>query len=293
MDGALARQLGLAAVLAFLVGCREGDSQSQSEPSPSPSFAVKFDPANTGTIRGRVVWQGEIPSVPPFEVYANLPQNHPGQARLIRANPNAPVVHKTSRGVHGAVVFLRGIDPEKSRPWDHTPVRIEQHDRRLHVVQGARDGNVGFVRVGDEIEMVSRDARFHALRATGDAFFALTFPDPDQPLKRRLTKKGLVELSSAAGYYWMRGYLFVAEHPYFALTDSQGSFVLSQVPARNYELVCWLPNWRPARRDRDPESSLVSRLYFHAPVEQRQEVSVTAHQEVSCESAVSAALFER
>jgi hypothetical protein len=114
------------------------------------------------------------------------------------------------------------------------------------------------------------------LHGGGANFFTLAFPDPDKPLARRLDRPGLVELSSAAGCFWMRGYLFVADHPYYCRTDSQGRFTLPQVPAGNYELVCWHPSWTEQGHDRDPESALICRLYFAPPVEIVRPVRVQA-----------------
>jgi hypothetical protein len=65
----------------------------------------------------------------------------------------------------------------------------------------------------------------------------------------------------------MRGYVFVDDHPYYSRTDSRGRFTLPQVPPGRYELVCWLPDWHIARHERDPESSLVTRMFFATPVE--------------------------
>jgi hypothetical protein len=153
-------------------------------------------------------------------------------------------------------------------------VRIEQRDRRFHVLQGALDTRFGFVRRGDVITMVSREGVFHSLHASGAAFFTLAFPDPDDPCSRRLTGNGVVELTSAAGHYPMRAYLFVDEHPYYARTDFQGRFVLHHVPPGRYEVVCWMANWNEASRERDPETNIVTRLFFRPPVERTQMVNV-------------------
>jgi hypothetical protein len=233
-----------------------------------------FDPATTGSVSGRVAWHGPLPEVPPFEARSHVPIGKPGQPRLVRANPNTPAIDPTGRGVAGAVVFLRGVPPEKARPWDHPPVRVEQRDRRLHVVQGQTDSRVGFVQLGDAVEMVSRDEHYHMLHARGAAFFTFTFPDPDRPRTRTLTARGVVELASAAGHYWMRAYVFVDDHPYYARTDSQGRFQLEGVPPGEYEVVCWLPSWLAERQERDPETSLVTRLTFRPAVERRHSVEV-------------------
>jgi hypothetical protein len=214
-----------------------------------------------------VTWAGDLPRVPPFRVWPDGSLDDPDRAKQDEPNPNAPAIDPTGRGVANAVVFLRGLDPDRARPWDHLPARVEQRGRRFHVLQGEADGHLGFVRRGDPVEMVSRDKVFHSLHAGGAAFFTLPFPNPGQPRSRALVEKGIVELTSAAGYYWMRAYLFVDDHPYYTRTDSQGRFTLSQVPPGRYELVCWLPNWAEERHDRDPETALITRLHFRRPVE--------------------------
>ncbi len=273
------------------LGCDEVRHPAPGQAPPAP-VARHFDEATAGTIAGRVTWTGPLPKVPPFEIRAFVLAGKAGQPRLIRENPNAPAVDPASRGVAGAVVFLRGVAADKSRPWDHAPVRVEQRDRRLHIIQGGVHSRVGFVRAGDEIEMVSRDKLFHALHGGGSAFFSLTFPDPDRLRSRLLTSRGLVELSSGAGFYWMRGYLFVDDHPYYTRTDAQGRFRLERVPPGRYELVCWHPSWLEESHDRDPETSLLTRLAFRPPVERRQPVEVPPRGSAPAEFTLSTADFQ-
>jgi hypothetical protein len=112
--------------------------------------------------------------------------------------------------------------------------------------------------------------------------------DPDRPSRRRLEKAGLVELSSGTGYYWMRGYLFVTDHPYFARTDKEGRFKINNVPPGKYQLACWLPNWKTIRHDRDPETALVSRVYFAPPLEQEKQVEVKSKDTSTIDFTISA-----
>jgi hypothetical protein len=187
-----------------------------------------------------------------------------------------------TRSVNAAVVYLRGIDPASARSWDRPPVTVALHDERPMVRQGdGPPGAIGFVRLGDEIAIVSRQALFHSLRARGAAFWTVTLPDPDRPRTRRMDRTGLVELSSGANYYWMRGYLWVCDHPYYAATDATGHWDLTGVPPGEYELVAWLPDWRTERQERDPETGLVARYVFRPAFEVTRRLTVRAGETIS------------
>jgi hypothetical protein len=280
--------LALLAVLA--AGCAQDAPPSPVEPASLPD-GTAFNPSATGVITGHVRWTGPLPYVLPIQVRSSiLPVDLLKQQRD-RPNPNAPVINPKTRGVAGAVVFLRGVDARAAGPWHHGPARVQLRDLSLHVLQDAVDSHVGFVRLGDRIEAVSRDLVFHSLHLGGAAFFTIPFPGPNEPATRPLDRPGLIELTSAAGYPWMRAYLFVAEHPYYARTDAAGRFVLEHVPAGRYEAACWLPNWVEERHDREPETGIVSRVFFRLPVEQGKGVIVGKQQAPAVDFTLSEQAF--
>jgi hypothetical protein len=217
-------------------------------------------------VAGRVIWEGKVPSAQPLVERPGLVKSGFIDEQTHWPNPNAPAINRETGAVRGAVVFLRGIDPRRGRPWDLPPVRVVQEGRRLHVRLGGVDGAVGFVHRGDELDMVAEDAAFYSLHAGGADFFTLPFPDA-RTRRRRLCEPGVVELTSAAGAFWMRGYLFVDDHPYYTRTDAEGRYRLPQVPPGRYEVVCWLPDWCAERHERDPETGLVTRVYFQPPLQ--------------------------
>lgn len=272
-----------------LAGCQQKTAPGVE---PGPRATTAFDLATVGTIHGQVTWQGQVPQVPPFQVHSHVLSPNATPKTMQRPNPNAPAINPGQGGVAKAVVFLRGVNPSRARFWSHPPVRIEQGDYQLDVVQGAHRGLIGFMRWGNTLEMVATRPTFHSLRAQGAAFFSLPFVEPGQIASRMLDKKGLVELSSGAGYYWMRGYLFVDDHPYYARTDAEGRYLLEDVPPGAYSITCWLPNWHIKRQERDPESSLVTRIFFAPPVELEQTVDVKAGERCRMDFAVSSRDFE-
>ena len=52
-------------------------------------------------------------------------------------------------------------------------------------------------------------------------------------------KPGMVSFKCDAGHTWMSAYVYVFDHPYFAVTDGEGKFTIKDVPAGKYELEVW------------------------------------------------------
>jgi hypothetical protein len=196
-------------------------------------------------------------------------------------------------------VYLAKVDLARSRAWTLPPASVEARRSGFTVNQGDRPGSVAIVRRGEAVELVSREnidpvtklPAVHSIRGRGAAFFTQMLPDPDGPIKRILPAEGFVELSSGSGYYWLRGYLFVSDHPYAAVTGPDGTFELGQVPDGEYELVCWKANWHVERTEPDPELVGPARLFFRPPVEKRQRVHVVAGQAVDASFTFAAADF--
>lgn len=247
-------------MVSLLAGC-ESTEPSALALDEQPRSVVPPNPAGLGSIQGRVTWVGELPRVPPFQVRGNplAPSTHGRRAQV--PNPNAPRIDQETRGVADAFVFLEGGSDTPSS-WPHPPVRVELRDRQFTVLQGARQGRVGIVRRGDVVEFCSHDSHYHSVRLRGASFLSVCLPDPDQSVKVKLERAGVVELISGAGHYWMRAYLLVSESPACAITDAHGHFTLPQVPAGEREVTCWLPNWAVARQERDPETGVATRLDF-------------------------------
>ena len=270
--------------LLCLAACA-GRPDDPPPPPERPQQASTFDPAACGSVAGIVRWRDDVPTAEPFRSIDEPLSDQPGPPARDRSNPNAPRIDPQSRALAGAVVYLRGVDPTKARPWHHPPLRVEMRDQAFVVRQGAA-GNVGFAKLGESVEFVSCDERFHAAQARGAAYFALTLPRPGQSRSRRLDSPGVVELASGCGYFWMRAYVHVSDHPYFTRTDAQGRFRLDQVPAGDYEVVAWHPDWRVRSESRNPDLFRVQQVRFRPPLEASRPVRVRAGREADAELAL-------
>jgi hypothetical protein len=235
-------------------------------------------------VAGRVRWAGAVPDVEPFRCIAE-PLVDPFAAGPIRtwSNPNAPRVDRRTAGLASAVVFLRGVDPQRAKPWDHPAAGVEVRDKRFQVRQGSGDRSIGVVQAGTAVNLVSRDEVLHVVQARGAAFFALALAEKGRTRARRLESPGVVELLSGSGYWWMRAYLIVLSHPYLAHLDDQGRFHLERVPPGEYDVVAWHPDWCVAQRERHPDLVRVQQVRFGPPLEVVRRVRVVTGQVSECE----------
>jgi hypothetical protein len=253
-------------VVLFSTGCSydpEDLNLPHSNEKPPASISQSFNTDLSGRISGQVTWRDRLPIVPP-----------------ITTNPNRPKINAATRVIGEAVVFLRNIDLAGSHPWDLPPVSVAISEGQITVKQGKYQGRDGFVRRGDSVSMVSREAAFHIISGRNDGFFSITFPKPNDPVTRTLNNEGRIELSSGAGLSWMRADLFVSDHPYYTHTDMNGQFVFEQVPTGKCELVVWLPNWEAGKPLFEPESAIIARRTYAPPIEKVSSVFVENGQSV-------------
>lgn len=266
----------LAAGWMLLSGCSPAAGPTVVAPLDLPEIGSQFSVLHNGRIEGQVLWQGPQPKLPDYRAPLS-PRAESGipLGRQHFANARTPRIWQ-GEFLANAVVLLRGIDPRRSKPWDKPVVRVEMKDQRLLIQQGNAVCPYGFVQRGRAVEMVSRDAEFHSLQARGAAFFTIPFADPNVIRERTLTRRGVVELGSGSGSFWMAGFLFVDDHPYATCTDPAGRFVFEDVPDGTYQLVAWIPNWHEVERELDGDTWAVASIAYRPPIMVQQTVQVVA-----------------
>lgn len=237
----------------------------------SPSEPLRIASREAGTVRGKVIWRGELPHVSPLEVRLNPLAPATFRRRKILPNPNAPQVDPETRGISNVLVYLRG---HHSSDWPHPQVRVDLDDNGWTAFQGDNPTRIGLVRRGNAVTFRTVQQGFQSVRGRGAVFFTHTLVDPAAPVMRTLDQCGLVELTSGGGHYWLRAYLYVTESPLCVLTDRAGGFTIQDVPAGAWELVAWLPGWEIAEQQRDPELGVVSRLAFRPGHELTKQIHV-------------------
>jgi len=194
---------------------------------------------NGGTITGTVKWSGPEPHLVRFTITKDPQICDPESAKT---RDLERLVIGPQGGVANTVVYLRDVSqgkafdlPQERRFLDQKHCRYEPHI--LLVPQSAA------------LQMKSSDATLHTIHMDGAATYNLPFPFPNQTITRNMSSSGLVNLRCNGGHVWMNAEMFVAPHPYYAVTDESGRFQLTDVPPGQYQIVAWHEGWSVLRRE--------------------------------------------
>ena len=139
------------------------------------------------------------------------------------------------REIQNVFVYIqKGLPAGKTYPVPKKPALLDQQRSMFRPrVQG--------LFVGQDFAMRNSDPIIHNVRSLSQENrpFNIAQPacTPDR-LKRFSVKEGPIELRCDF-HRWMRAYIFVMEHPFFAITDAKGRFHIKNLPPGEYTLATW------------------------------------------------------
>jgi hypothetical protein len=265
-DGAARRAGGTADRAGTYGGSRYANYRFDRSPrphaAPLPYGAryVPVQPGEVGSVEGTVLWPDppRIPEVPD-RCAARPGPPWPGGASAAAAGPSAgsrggPAARAALVGARGAVpdavVYLEEVPTGRPllgrmnssypNPTKHMQVGgvVEWRACRFHpaVQVTAPVGSVLSLTSADEAVQIS------ATRVDGrsrDRLWSVPLGAPGAVHEQLLDRDGFVELRAERDGRVATGWVVVAPHPYFALTDERGRFSLDEVPPGTYTLVVW------------------------------------------------------
>lgn len=151
------------------------------------------------------------------------------------ASVNGPV-SATAQGLSNSVVWIAGMKSGK-------PLPIAKRSD-LASEDCVLDPRIQAAVVGTTFNITNADKLLHKLIfteiGTTDTLTVMPFFNSGQVVASELLarKSGIVEVRCTI-HPWTRAYIAVFDHPYFAVTGSDGSFKIDSLPPGTYKMMVW------------------------------------------------------
>lgn len=196
---------------------------------------VMSSPAGAGTIKGHVRLTGPVPEQKVFPVTTD-------QYVCGKEKDAGDLVVSPDKGIRNAVVWLTSPPPGAKRETPSTPVFLDQ--KQCHFVP-----RVVVVPVGGTVEFLNSDRLLHNIhsRSRDNSPFNRTQPK-GRTIPITFSRSEIVRIDCDL-HSWMRAWVVVAEHPFYAVTGGNGEFVLAGVPAGTYSLTVWQESLGLVKKD--------------------------------------------
>jgi plastocyanin len=243
MDALGRRHLGICLTLAFsLAACGgEGGETGGGEQARAAEEQPAAEAATTGggesgytvvavedggTIRGTVSFTGTVPEPVTIEVTDDVD--------ACGASAQTPGLEvDADGGLRNAVVSLVDITSGAAVEASASPPTVDQNRCRFspHVI---------LVAVDEVVEILNSDPVSHNVHtvAFDNRPFNRTQPPSLEKLEASFDIAEKVRVKCDI-HGWMGAWFVVIDHPYHAITDGDGTFVIGNVPAGTYTLEIW------------------------------------------------------
>jgi plastocyanin len=181
------------------------------------------------SVTGVVKFQGAV--LPPTRIDMSSDPN------CLKAHPSPGTTEDVLVGPNGAlenaVVYVSGGLEGRTFEPPAQPAVLEQKGctYKPHVIA---------LQANQKIDVVNSDSTTHNIHPSpnNNREWNMTQP-PGVPLEQTFAREEIAIPVKCNIHPWMRGYIAVFKHPYFALTAKDGTFELKNLPAGNYTITVW------------------------------------------------------
>jgi len=226
--------LGAAGIVALVMmsACGGGTKESAEveKKADAPAAFTKVDPATAATITGKAAFAGKAPRAARIDMSAE-----PDCKGLHTAVPSSEEVVVNSNGTLANVfVWVKGGLEGKTFEPASGAATLDQKGciYRPHVIG---------VRAGQTISIANSDPTTHNVHPMpkSNREWNQSQPPKGSNLDRNFPRPEVMIPVKCNVHPWMKSYIGVVDHPFFAVTGDQGTFEIKGLPPGDYVVEAW------------------------------------------------------
>jgi plastocyanin len=187
--------------------------------------AVASGTAPAGTIKGTVRFTGSPPANKKFPVTID-------QYLCGKEKTSQHLMLSSTGGIKNSVVLLQGVPAGVKAP--PTPKSVKMDQKACVFVP-----RVVVVPVGGTVEFLNSDRLLHNVRSDAKENRPFNRAQPHARTIAIAFKSPEILRVDCDLHSWMRGWVVVSEHRFYAVTNDAGEFMFENIPPGKYTLQVW------------------------------------------------------
>jgi plastocyanin len=225
--------LRLFCVIGILSGCSgtgKKEPQTASKQQEAAPAYFKVDPGTAGVLQGTIRFTGRKPARKPIDMSGDpaCVEAHRGKAydQSVVVNPNGTLAN--------VFVYIKKGLEGKTFEVPTTPVTLDQRGCWFHP-------RVLGIQTSQTLQVTNSDPVTHNIHPLAQINREWNHSQGagEPPIDRRFVKPEVMIRVKCNIHSWMRAYIGVVEHPYFAVTGADGAFEIRNVPPGDYVVEAW------------------------------------------------------
>lgn len=217
---------GMMVVLLASCGGSKEPSKTAEE-KPAAEGQVWHPTGDEGTVTGKVAFQGQPPKFPAISMDADpvCAAKHSG-----KVYPEAVVVNDNGTLRNVFIYVKTGLEGKNMAVPDQ-PVELDQ-EGCLYVP------HVLGIQAGQNLKVVTSDKTTHNIHPMPkvNRDWNISQPPGADPIIKTFTRPEESVPVKCNQHPWMRAYIHVMSHPFYAVTGKDGTYELKGVPPGTYEI---------------------------------------------------------
>ncbi|HEX4578125.1 MAG TPA: carboxypeptidase regulatory-like domain-containing protein [Edaphobacter sp.] len=223
-------------VLSGVVGCKSGDAVKQSQegavatkPAGPPAPTVQLDSATLGSVSGTIHFAGKAPTPVKIDmsmdpVCSMMGGDNFAEQYVVKDGKLANVYVYLKNGPPMVIGYVGPIP---------APVVMDQIGCRYvpHVIAVVRGGSVEFRNSDSTMHNI------HTMPADGNPAIDISQGAKGAPQVKQFNQPEVMLPVRCNNHPWMNAFINVSATPFFAVTDTNGHFSISGLPAGTYTLA--------------------------------------------------------